>query len=74
MSGISQSMGMVGLDADTRKMALETIKEYGEKNLKHDRLIHLDTANEAPEDVIKDLYDPEKVAVNLLMIPEKYGG
>ncbi len=74
MSGISQSMGMVGLDADTRRMVLDTIREYGNKHLTHQRLIELDRANEAPEDVISDLYDPEKVAVNLLMVPEKYGG
>lgn len=74
MSGVSQSMGMVGLDADTRKMVLETIRAYGEKHLRHERLNELDKENHAPEDVIKDLYDPEKVAVNLLMIPEKYGG
>ncbi|MBI2363322.1 MAG: acyl-CoA dehydrogenase family protein, partial [Elusimicrobia bacterium] len=71
---VSQSMGMTGLDADTRKMVLDTIREYGNKNLKHERLNHLDQANQDPADVIKDLYDPEKVAVNLLLIPEKYGG
>lgn len=71
---VSQSMGMTGLDVDTRKMVLDTIREYGEKNLKHERLIHLDTENKDPEDVVKDLYDPEKVAANLLLIPEKYGG
>ncbi|MDE2290585.1 MAG: acyl-CoA dehydrogenase family protein, partial [Elusimicrobia bacterium] len=53
---------------------LDTIREYGDKNLKHERLIHLDTENQDPADVIKDLYDPEKVAVNLLLVPEKYGG
>lgn len=71
---VSQSMGMTGLDADTRKMVLDTIREYGDKNLKHEKLNHLDQANEDPTDVIRDLYDPEKVAVNLLLIPEKYGG
>ncbi|MBI5597596.1 MAG: acyl-CoA dehydrogenase family protein [Elusimicrobia bacterium] len=65
---------MTGLDVDTRKMVLDTIREYGNKNLKHERLNHLDHENKDPEDVIKDLYDPEKVAVNLLLIPEKYGG
>ena len=45
---VSQSMGMTGLDVDTRKMVLDTIREYGEKNLKHERLIHLDTENKDP--------------------------
>jgi alkylation response protein AidB-like acyl-CoA dehydrogenase len=74
MSGIAEGMGMVGLDADTRKMVLDTIRDYGNKNLTHERVIHLDTENKFPTDLMKDLYDPEKVAVNLLMIPEKYGG
>ena len=29
MSGIAENLGMVGLDADTRKMVLDTIREYG---------------------------------------------
>lgn len=74
MSGIAEGMGMVGLDAETRKMVLETIASYGKKNITHERMIDLDTRNEFPHDIMGDLYDPEKVAVNLLMIPEKYGG
>jgi acyl-CoA dehydrogenase len=74
MSGIAENLGMVGLDAETRKMVLETIREYGKRRLKHADLIKLDERNEFPKDIMKELYDPEKVAVNLLMIPEKYGG
>jgi acyl-CoA dehydrogenase len=74
MSGIAESMGMVGLDAETRKMVLDTIRAYGKKNLSHSKLIEFDKHNEYPKDLMKDLYDPDQVAVNLLMIPEKYGG
>ena len=74
MSGIAESMGMVGLDAETRKMVLDTIREYGKKNLGHARLAKLDEENKFPTDIMGDLYDPEKVAINLMMIPEKYGG
>ncbi|MBI4422105.1 MAG: acyl-CoA dehydrogenase family protein [Elusimicrobia bacterium] len=65
---------MVGLDAETRKLVLETIAAYGKKRLTHERLIHLDTENKFPDDIMKELYDPDQVAVNLLMIPQKYGG
>jgi alkylation response protein AidB-like acyl-CoA dehydrogenase len=74
MSGIAESMGMVGLDAETRKMVLDTIREYGKKNLKHSHLIELDKENKFPTEIMKDLYDANQVAVNLLMIPAKYGG
>jgi alkylation response protein AidB-like acyl-CoA dehydrogenase len=74
MGGIAESMGMVGLDAETRKMVLDTIKEYGDKKLKHSHLIELDKENKFPTDLMKELYDPNQVAVNLIMIPAKYGG
>lgn len=74
MSGIAESLGMVGLDKETRQMVVETIRDYGRKNLPHSKLIELDTENKFPADVMKDLYDPDKVACNLIMIPEKYGG
>ncbi|MBI3552792.1 MAG: acyl-CoA dehydrogenase family protein [Elusimicrobia bacterium] len=65
---------MVGLDAETRQMVLETIHEYGKKYLTHERLIEFDKRNEFPREIMKDLYDPDKVGVNMVMIPQKYGG
>jgi len=74
MSGIAESLGMVGLDKETRQMVVETIREYGRKNLPHSKLIEFDTKNEFPTQTMKDLYDPNMVACNLIMIPTKYGG
>ncbi len=74
MSGIAESLGMKGLDAETRKMVVETIREYGRKKLPHSKLIEFDAKNEFPTEIMKELYDPNQVAVNLIMIPEKYGG
>ncbi|OGS03227.1 MAG: acyl-CoA dehydrogenase [Elusimicrobia bacterium RIFCSPLOWO2_12_FULL_59_9] len=65
---------MVGLDPDTRKMVLDTIREYGKRKLSHERLIEFDKENKYPADIMKELYDPNQVAINLVMIPEKYGG
>ncbi|MBI3565286.1 MAG: acyl-CoA dehydrogenase family protein [Elusimicrobia bacterium] len=65
---------MVGLDKETRQMVIETIREYGKKNLPHSKLIEFDKANEFPHKEMKDLYDPDQVACNLIMIPTKYGG
>ena len=74
MSGIAESLGMEGLDAETRKMVVETIREYGQRKLPHSKLIELDSENKFPADIMKELYDPNQVAVNLIMIPTKYGG
>src|SRR5881396_804812 len=74
MSGVAESMGMVGLDPETRKMVLDTIREYGNKKLTHDKLIEFDKENKFPTEIMKDLYDPNGVAVNMVMIPQKYGG
>lgn len=74
MSGVAESMGMVGLDAETRKMVLDTIRAFGDKNFKHSDLIEFDKENKYPTELMKALYDPDQVAVNLLMIPQKYGG
>jgi acyl-CoA dehydrogenase len=74
MSGIAQSLGMVGLDPETRKMVIETIREYAKRKLAHSQLIKFDEHNEFPVEIMKDLYDANQVAINLVMIPEKYGG
>src|SRR5579859_3717468 len=74
MSGIADTIGMTGLDTDTRKMVLDTIREYGKKKLAHAKLIELDKENKYPDDVMKELFNPDQVAVNLVLIPTKYGG
>lgn len=70
---VAESLG-TGLDLETRTMVLETIREYGKKNFPHSKLIELDTHNEFPKKEMTDLYDPDQVACNLIMIPTKYGG
>lgn len=70
---VAESLG-TGLDLETRTMVLETIREYGKKNFPHSKLIELDTHNEFPKKEMADLYDPDQVACNLIMIPAKYGG
>ncbi|UPT72431.1 MAG: acyl-CoA dehydrogenase family protein [Elusimicrobiota bacterium] len=70
---VAESLG-TGLDLETRTMVLETIREYGKKNFPHSKLIELDSHNEFPKKEMADLYDPDQVACNLIMIPTKYGG
>jgi alkylation response protein AidB-like acyl-CoA dehydrogenase len=60
------------IDDDTLEMVLGTIREYADRELKTERLLELDRANEFPEQVHKDLYGD--VGLHLLFIPEEFGG
>ncbi len=66
---------MVGLDDNSREMMINGIKAFAERNLPEDKLLLLDKACEdiSKED-IKEMYDPTKLGINLLMIPAEFGG
>lgn len=74
MAAISQLVSDKGLDAETRSMVLETLREYAKKKLTPQILAELDEKNEFPSDVMKDLYSEDHVGIHLLLLPEKYGG
>lgn len=74
MGAIDQLVVSRGLDAETRRMVFDTLREYAKRNLTPAVLARLDEANEFPVQVMKDLYDEEKVGIHLLLMPEKYGG
>lgn len=74
MAVIDQPVTSSGLDAETRKMVFDTFLEYAARNLTPQKLAELDEKNEIPLDIMKDLYDENKVGINLIMVPEKYGG
>ncbi|MFH2203369.1 MAG: acyl-CoA dehydrogenase family protein [Elusimicrobiota bacterium] len=63
-----------GLDKETRDMVLETLREYAQKKIPFKLLHEHDQENKFPAQILKELYDPEQIGINLLMIPEEYGG
>ena len=65
---------MVGLDTDTLEMVLTTLSDYAERELKPEFLRELDHKDEFPREVLTELYDPGKLGLHLLFIPEEYGG
>lgn len=65
---------MVGLDQETRQMILETIQSYATDRLTLDYLLELDHKDVFPEEVLRELYNPEVIGLHLLFIPEDYGG
>jgi alkylation response protein AidB-like acyl-CoA dehydrogenase len=65
---------MARLDAETLEMLLSTLRDYAKQELPLERLLAIDEKDEFPENILKDLYDPSKIGVHLLSIPEEYGG
>ncbi|EFO81653.1 acyl-CoA dehydrogenase domain-containing protein [Oscillochloris trichoides DG-6] len=65
---------MTTLDTDTLDMVLATLREYAAKQLTDEFLRDLDARDEFPVEVLKELYDPNKIGLHLLFIPEEYGG
>jgi alkylation response protein AidB-like acyl-CoA dehydrogenase len=65
---------MAGLDNETLEMVLDTLKRYAERKLTPEYLLELDYRDEFPQDVLRELYDPDQLGLHLLFIPEEYGG
>ena len=65
---------MTTLDTDTLEMVLKELRKYADKELKPEYLRELDERDEFPAEVLKDLYNPEKIGLHLIFIPEEYGG
>ncbi len=65
---------MAGLDADTREMILDTLRRYSDDRLTPEYLRELDYKDEFPRDILAELYDPGKLGLNLVFIPEEFDG
>src|SRR5512134_3786350 len=63
-----------GLDKDTRDMILETLRRYAARKLTPEYLLELDHDDQFPAEVLQELYDPGRLGLHLLFIPEEYGG
>lgn len=58
----------------TLKLSLKSLKEFAKKRLPDEILIELDERDECPLDVVRDMCSPDKLGIQLLFIPEEYGG
>ncbi|MDR0645758.1 MAG: acyl-CoA dehydrogenase family protein [Elusimicrobiota bacterium] len=65
---------MSKIDLLTRELMLESIKHYAKTKIPFDLIREHDAKNEYPANLIKDMYKPDVLGVNLLLIPEEYGG
>jgi alkylation response protein AidB-like acyl-CoA dehydrogenase len=58
----------------TLKLSLKSLKEFAKKRLPDETLIELDERDECPLDVVRDMCSPDKLGIQLLFIPEAFGG
>ena len=63
----------VGLDLETLDFTLESISEFGRRELPDSALIDFDERDEFPEEVVRRMCG-EELGVQLLFVPEEHGG
>ena len=60
--------------AKTLKLSLKSLKDFAKKRLPDETLIELDERDECPIEIVRHMCDPDKLGIQLLFIPEEFGG
>ena len=58
----------------TLKLSLKSLHDFAKKRLPDQELIDLDERDECPIEVVKYMCSPDKLGIQLLFVPEEYGG
>jgi acyl-CoA dehydrogenase len=58
----------------TLKLSLKSLKDFAKKRLPDQELIDLDERDECPQEIVRQMCSPDKLGIQLLFIPEEYGG
>src|SRR5215471_1690600 len=56
------------------KLSLKSLRDFAKKRLTDEVLIDLDERDECPEEIVHTMCDPDQLGIQLLFIPEEYGG
>jgi alkylation response protein AidB-like acyl-CoA dehydrogenase len=62
------------ITAKTLKLSVKSLKEFAKKRLPDQELIDLDARDECPLEIVRHMCSPDKLGIQLLFIPEEYGG
>ncbi|MBW1841821.1 MAG: acyl-CoA dehydrogenase family protein, partial [Deltaproteobacteria bacterium] len=62
-----------GLDAETRQMIIETVRQLRKRLLTKEKILAYDREELFPEETIREMLSPE-IGLQLVFIPEEYGG
>ncbi|HZT31231.1 MAG TPA: acyl-CoA dehydrogenase family protein [Bryobacteraceae bacterium] len=58
----------------TLKLSLKSLRDFAKKRLPDEELIELDARDECPLEIVRQMCSPDKLGIQLLFIPEEYGG
>jgi alkylation response protein AidB-like acyl-CoA dehydrogenase len=58
----------------TLKLSVKSLKEFAKKALPDEELMALDARDECPIEIVRHMCSPDKLGIQLLFIPEEYGG
>jgi alkylation response protein AidB-like acyl-CoA dehydrogenase len=58
----------------TLKLSLKSLRDFAKKKLPDEVLIELDERDECPLEIVRHMCDPDKLGIQLLFIPEEFGG
>jgi alkylation response protein AidB-like acyl-CoA dehydrogenase len=58
----------------TLKLSLKSLRDFAKKRLPDQELIELDERDECPLEIVRHMCSPDKLGIQLLFIPEEYGG
>jgi acyl-CoA dehydrogenase len=62
------------ITAKTLKLSLKSLRDFAKRRLPDEKLLELDAADECPLDIVRDMCSPDKLAIQLLFVPEEFGG
>jgi len=58
----------------TLQLSLKSLRDFAKKRLADEELIALDERDECPVEIVRHMSSPDKLGIQLLFIPEEYGG
>ena len=70
----SGHFGGAGLDLPSLNLMLEALTDFVDAALSPDLQLELDHEDRCPEDIVRAMSDPMTLGVQLVFIPEQYGG
>jgi alkylation response protein AidB-like acyl-CoA dehydrogenase len=62
------------ITSKTLKLSLKSLKDFAKKRLPDEVLRELDERDECPLDIVRHMCSPDKLGIQLLFIPEEFGG
>ena len=62
------------LTKKTLQLSLKSLRDFAKKRLPDEELIALDERDECPVEIVRHMCSPDELGVQLLFIPEEYGG